>query len=213
MVFGAAACLATWAIPALPNLYPLGAVGIIAGVVRLIVRIGLDFDKVAAKVENQREAETLAAEDEQLRKLLRQLRFDRDPRTDSVFLILKTSLKEFRELNERSYKIGQSLDLPAKVDKLFKAAVIQLEKTLTLQKLSERLYGQQREQVLAEREAIIQEVSVAAEQIKTAVQHLREVDSRSQDTDLTTLRDELDESLRIAAAAQSRMNELERERE
>jgi hypothetical protein len=75
--------------------------------------------------------------------------------------------------------------------------------------LAERLSGDQKKQVLEQREQVLEEIRISIEHMQSAVKHYQTIVQREKQTDLSSLRDELDESLRVAKRTEERMRELE----
>ena len=75
--------------------------------------------------------------------------------------------------------------------------------------LADRLTGEQKKQVLEQREQVLEEVRLSIEHMQSAVKHYQTIIAREQQSDLSSLRDELDESLKVAKRTEERMREIE----
>ena len=74
---------------------------------------------------------------------------------------------------------------------------------------AERLAGEQKKNILDQRENILGEIRESIEHMQSAVKHYQELMGKEEQSDLGSLRDELDTSLRIAKRTEERMRELE----
>jgi galactokinase/mevalonate kinase-like predicted kinase len=75
--------------------------------------------------------------------------------------------------------------------------------------LAERLSGDQRKKMLGQREQVLQDIQESIEHMQSAVRHYQELMNKETRADLSTLRDELDASIRIAKKTEERIRELE----
>jgi hypothetical protein len=209
IVGGASAWLLSWAVGGVDMLNVAGLIGILGGVGWLGTRFIFLLENIVAKVDAEDKAKIVAAQDERLAIVLKKMRYDRDPRTDDYFMLLKKARDEFNELAEKDNMIVRGLELKSQVNTIFWAAIEQLDRSYKAFELSEQIFGEDRQRVIADREAILVDVKQSIQQLERAVAQLRKADDKDNSTDLSTLRDELDESLRIAAKTEERMRELE----
>ena len=211
IVGGLSALLASWAASGVTSLNMIGLLGVAGGLGWLSTRLIFGVEKIAESIVADEQADSLRQQEERLVQIRKKLRYDRDPRTDDYFTLLKQARDDFDRMAEESAVIVRSLELQPKVKKLFWAAIDRLDDSHEAHTLAEKLFGSERDAVLARREAMLVEVKTTLDQLQHAVAQLRELSSNASDTDLSALRDELDESLRIAAKTEQRMRELEGE--
>ena len=69
--------------------------------------------------------------------------------------------------------------------------------------------GDEKKKILEQREHTLSEIRVSIEHMQSVVKHYQELMSKEQNTNLESLRDELDASLRVAKRTEERMRELE----
>jgi hypothetical protein len=137
------------------------------------------------------------------------LRADRDFRTKDYLTLLRTCRRDFEEFAKKPGIAFQTQEILSKVRELFWSANDQLERSLKMIALADRLTGEQKKQVLEQREQVLEEVRLSIEHMQSAVKHYQTIIAREQQSDLSSLRDELDESLRVAKRTEERMREIE----
>lgn len=209
IVGGLSAWLLSWAVDGVTALNLIGLVGVLGGLGWLGTRFVFLLDKIAEKLSEEDKAKLLKAEEDRLAEVLRKMRYDRDPRTDDYFMLLRKARDDFNELAEKPQMIVRGLELRSQVNALFWAAIEQLDRSYKVFELSEQLFGEERKNVIARREEILKDVRETVDHLQKAVKQLEQVNDKENSTDLSSLRDELDESLRIAARTEARMRELE----
>lgn len=166
-------------------------------------------DDVAAKVLRDDADNVIKAEEDKLDQLQLRLRADRDFRTKDYLTLLRTCRSEFEEFAKRPGIAIQSQEIVKQVRQLFWSATEQLEQSLKLRMLAERLMGDEKKKILEQREHTLSEIRVSIEHMQSVVKHYQELMSKEQNTNLESLRDELDASLRVAKRTEERMRELE----
>jgi hypothetical protein len=208
-VAGASAWLMSWAAGGVTLLNLVGLGAVIVGVGWMATRVIFFADDVAAKIVQQDAEKIIQAEEAKLDGLQFRLRSDRDYRTKDYLTLLRTCRSEFEEFAKQPGIAIQSLEIVKQVRQLFWSATDQLEQSLKMHELAERLSGEQRKNVLSQREQILEEIQISVEHMQSAVKHYQELMNKEQHSDLNTLRDELDASLRVAKRTEERMRELE----
>ena len=175
----------------------------------MATRVIFFADDVAAKILREDAEKVVKAEEDKLDQLQMRLRADRDFRTKDYLTLLRTCRSEFEEFAKRPGIAIQSQEIAKKVRQLFWSAIEQLEQSLKLKLLADRLVGDEKKKILEQRENALGEIRVSIEHMQSAVSHYQELMNREQNTDLGGLRDELDASLRVAKRTEERMRELE----
>ncbi|MBP86301.1 MAG: hypothetical protein CMJ64_06250 [Planctomycetaceae bacterium] len=93
-----------------------------------------------------------------------------------------------------------------RVEKLFQACIDQLRRSHELWEQAHDCRGDETQRVLDEHEKMVGEVASTTAQVVRAVDHFRRMkEQRDDDDDLHPLREELDESLRVARVVEERM--------
>ncbi len=209
LVAGASAWLISWAVGGVVSLNVAGLALVLGGVGWMATRVIFFADDVAAKILREDAEKVVRAEEDKLDQLQMRLRADRDFRTKDYLTLLRTCRSEFEEFAKRPGIAIQSQEIAKKVRQLFWSAIEQLEQSLKLKLLADRLVGDEKKKILEQRENALGEIRVSIEHMQSAVSHYQELMNREQNTDLGGLRDELDASLRVAKRTEERMRELE----
>ena len=209
LVAGASAWLMSWAASGVPLLNVAGLALVLGGVGWMATRVIFLADDVAAKVLRDDAEKVIKAEEDKLDQLQLRLRADRDFRTKDYLTLLRTCRGEFEEFAKRPGIAIQSQEIVKQVRQLFWSATEQLEQSLKLRMLAERLMGDEKKKILEQREHTLSEIRVSIEHMQSVVKHYQELMSKEQNTNLESLRDELDASLRVAKRTEERMRDLE----
>ena len=208
-VAGASAWLISWAVGGVAVLNIAGLVLALGGVGWLATRVIFLTDNVAAKILRDDAMNAIKAEEGKLDQLQFRLRSDRDYRTKDYLTLLRTCRTDFEEFTKKPGIVIQSQEIVKQVRQLFWSATEQLEHSLKLHALAERLSGDEKKKVQEQREGILGEIRVSIEHMQSAVTHYQEIMNMEQQNDLGSLRDELDASIRVAKRTEERMRELE----
>lgn len=209
LVAGASAWLISWAAAGVTLLNVSGLALVLGGIGWLATRVIFLTDDIAAKVLRDEAKKAEKAEEEKLDQLQFRLRSDRDYRTKDYLTLLRTCRTEFEEFAKRPGIAIQSQEIVKQVRQLFWSATQQLEQSLKLHALAERLSGDEKKKIFDQRERTLGEIRESIEHMQSALKHYQELISKEQQSDLGSLRDELDASLRIAKRTEERMRELE----
>lgn len=209
LVAGASAWLMSWAANGVTSLNVAGLALVLGGVGWLATRVIFFADDVATKILRDDAEKIVKAEEEKLDQLQFRLRSDRDYRTKDYLTLLRTCRSEFEEFAKRPGIVIQSQEIVKQVRQLFWSATEQLKQSLKLHTLAERLNGDEKKKIQDQREHTLEEIRVSIDHMQSAVKHYQELMSQEQQSDLGSLRDELDASLRVAKRTEERMRELE----
>ena len=199
----------SWAAGGLMSLNVIGLVGVLAGVGWLATRVIFLADDVAAKILREDAQKIVQAEEAKLDDLQYRLRVDRDFRTKDYLTLLRTCRSEFEEFAKKPGIAIQSQEIVKQVRQLFWSAIDQLEQSLKMHSLADRLNGDQKLSVLGQREHILTEIRESIDHMQSAVKQYQELMNKENNNNLNSLRDELDASLRVAKRTEERMRELE----
>jgi hypothetical protein len=209
VVAGLACWGLSWAAGGVNMLLIAGTVSIAGGLVWMVGRTFLQLDKITARAGRALQDQIRQQEEDRIENLLRNLRMDRDYRTKDYVTILREARAEFEKLADQPSIQARSLPIVGQVRQLFWSAITELEQSYKLFELSDRLVGDQRSELIAQREELLKQVNVSAEKLKSAVVQFRRLYNQDNDVDINALRDDLDLSIKIAARTEARMKELE----
>lgn len=207
IVGGLSTLVLSWAIDGGARLNFVGLAGILAGVGIFATRLILGLEKIAEKAYEYLHTQQLEEQQKALDELDEKLKRDRDPRTQE-------SLRHLRHLYDalvadlRDGKIKRNTHEILKiVEELFRASVAQLERSYRLWRAARRLSGDSKEQKLREREEVIREVVEATEHLDKTIQQFRALSAKRGRKELSRLREELDEAIRVARRTEERLAE------
>ena len=145
-----------------------------------------------------------------LRELDRRLQRDHDPRTHNLLRQL-WHLYQTLERDVQSGRLNHSAhDVLERVDQMFRVCVEHLQMTYQLWDSARRHHDFDARQKLQQREELIQEVQASLDHLEQAVERLGESAAERNTGELRRLRQELDESVRVAKAIEQRTAELDR---
>jgi hypothetical protein len=94
------------------------------------------------------------------------------------------------------------------VDKLFRSCVKQLEDSVDLWETAQTIKGSAQKSMLRRRDQLVREVCEAVEHLGQTVERFHEVETSHGRSELSRLRRELEESMRIAREVERRTAEL-----
>jgi hypothetical protein len=181
----------------------LGGVGVFA--TRMIVGLeGLTDRAYQYVLQKQRRQQQ-----QRLAELDAQLSNDDDPRTETCLRSLRELYDAFRQDVQQGKITGASYDVLDGVDRLFHVCVSNLEHSHDLWQAAGRLSGSTRDTVLAERDEVIREVQETVDYLRHTMERWHALGVKKKKSELTQLRTELDESLRVARRTDERIAELE----
>ena len=113
---------------------------------------------------------------------------------------------------EKDVKAG---DIPAaahgvmdSVDRMFHVCVDHLRQSYKLWQSAQQTTGRSRENTLRQREELIQEVEQSVSHLEQTIDQLQTVSSKRSKSELARLREELDETIRVAKRVEQRTEEL-----
>ena len=183
----------------------VGAVCLLAGVGITATRWIMSRETIAQETRRQ----LLRHEEEKHREEIKQLEaslvLDGDSRTETSLRQLCDHYEEFQEKAADGKLTAAGYQVTLQVERLFQACIDQLRRSHDLWEQAHGFRGGERQAVLDEREEIVSEVASTTEQVARAVKHFRQMKEQSGETDLHSLREELDESLRVARLVEERM--------
>jgi putative alpha-1,2-mannosidase len=186
--------------------------GMFAGTAGLLVGLGIAATRGLLSVEQITEEARrglLKRQEEKHRDEMKQLEaslvLDGDPRTETSLRQLCEHYELFQEQAAAGRLTASGYQVTQQVEQLFQACINQLRRSHELWEQAHGLRGETRADALEEREEIVVEVAATTEQVLRAVQHFRRMKEQSGEDELHHLREELDESLRVARLVEERM--------
>ncbi|MFV1964193.1 MAG: hypothetical protein ACC628_02130 [Pirellulaceae bacterium] len=205
---GLSAWMVSWAVGGSSFLNMAGLAGVLGGVGALASRLIVGLEDITHKaysyLHEQRRAEQEAALDE----LDQRLSLDRDDRTQESLRELRQIYQIFQEQSPKGRITGSSHLVLERVGRLFKACVKQLEQSYELWRNAEHLSGEARQALLADRDDVVEEVVLTIRHLGKSVEQLHALRGKESESELATLREELDETMRVARRAEQRMASL-----
>mgnify|MGYP004405647729 CR=1 FL=1 len=208
---GFTALLSGWALElGAPVLFG-GLVGMAFGIGTALTRLFTRDQAIAKVVFEELQQEVKKERDAHLDQLAQRLSQDSDPRDEKL-------LKDLRELND-VFKTGNlwpdqsgglaMMDIVAGVDELFNKCVALLERGHRMVEVANKMRTSAAQNtIFDEREIVLREVATSLEQLTkvfTGVQSLRSTEGMQ--TEMQSVRDELNRSLDLAARVEERMSQ------
>jgi len=209
IVGGISAGLLSWASGGAAYLTGAAVVGILGGVGWMLTRMIFKVEEITEEAMQAALDKQLRDENQALDQLARQLRSDRDHRTQDYLTLLRSMREDFEKAAQRPGVQIRSARVREQVGLVFQAAVEQLRQAYRMWELSENLVGQAREKVLADREVVLTEVHDTVERLQVTVNQYHELVRTDQKVDLASMREELEATMRIAQRTEERMREFE----
>ena len=204
---GTIGAFATWVFSFEPSIFFLFAsavVGIAVPIGSLITKWTAGTDDIAKRVHEEILHEAQHQQEEELNALHIQLKKDGDMRTEQMLEELRTLHKSFQEeVSDEGWMttlpLSVSADITAKVTELFTQAVQCLKDTLRMYEKSKNSKITNVRRVLQEhREQLIADVEKTIVQLTHLYTRVLTLSPDSNETELSRLRTELDESLAFA---------------
>lgn len=208
IVAGASALMFSWAIGGNPVANGMGLVGILGGIGYFASRLVLGLEGMTQRAYQSLVAAQQAEQEQALDDLERRLGADHDPRTERVLRDLRQLHRTFGDRCKEQTVVAAHHALVGQVEQIFNASVSQLERSLELFHISQRLTGQSQIDILEERERVIDEVVETRDHLSATIEQFQTFVTRRNQSELSSLRDELDETLRVAKRTEQRMAEL-----
>ncbi len=208
IVAGASSLLLAWGMGSV-QWAAAGMVGVLGGIGWMATRAIFGIEKITERVVLEERENARRREEALLEELMLQLRSDTDPRNDEYLATLRDLKREFDEAVEKPGIQVRSLRVAEQVRQLFEAAIMQLRRTHELWLSARRLTREHSQQILRQREELLQEVGKTVHHFRSAIQQFGVLTQSDPKFDLSQLRDELDASIRVAMRTEERMREIE----
>ena len=205
IVAGLSSLMYSWAVGGDPTANAIAIVGVLGGIGHFASRMVLKLEDMTQSAyeaildRNQKE------QDEALDELEERLRGDEDHRTETCLQDLRGLYETFRSGCSEGQMVVSHHQVVSQVEQVFQACVQQLRQSLELYEISQKLAGTAKNDILAERERVIQEVIDTRQHLGTTIEQFQTFATRRNQSDLSRLREELDETLRVARKTEQRM--------
>ena len=209
VVGGASAWLLSWAGGGNDWLNLAGLVGVLGGVGWFATRFIFQLDGISEKAMQDLAEEALQKEEKHLNELQKRLANDRDPRTEQYLILLRENRTELERIARTPGIELRSLEIVKQARQLFWAASDQLDQSMKMYELAQKLTGAEKQGVLAQRERCLEEARESSEHLCDAIATFRQFADKTLERDMDTLQLELAESIRAAKRSEERMRELQ----
>ena len=209
IVGGISAALLSWAAGGVDVLNLAGLAGVLGGIGWMCTRVIFKVETITEEALKLQLQQRIDAENAQLDQLMCQLRDDGDARTQDYLTLLRSLRDDFWEFSSRPGVHQRATMLREKVGDVFDATVAQLRDSLRLARLAENLTGVARQQVIKQREDALREISQTIDHLRTTLDQFREMAPDQPRINLSSMREELEASIRVAKRTEQRMREME----
>jgi hypothetical protein len=205
IVAGLSSLMFSWAIGGDAMANAIGIVGVLGGVGHFASRLVLGLEDMTQRAYDAILDKHQQEQDRALDDLQERLKGDEDDRTETCLRELRRLYEAFRSGCSAGQMAGTYHQVVSQVEQIFRASVEQLQRSLQLYELSEKLSGQARMDILDERERVIQEVIETRGHLGRTIEQFQTFATRRDQSELSRLRDELDETLQVAQKTEQRM--------
>lgn len=209
VVGGASAWLLSWAGGGNDWLNLAGLVGVLGGIGWFATRFIFQLDGISEKAMQDLAEEALQKEEKHLNELQKRLANDRDPRTEQYLILLRENRTELERIARTPGIELRSLEIVKQARQLFWAASDQLDQSMKMYELAQKLNGAEKQGVLAQRERCLEEARESSQHLSDAIATFRQFAEKTLERDMDTLQLELAESIRAAKRSEERMRELQ----
>ncbi|MFM8572016.1 MAG: hypothetical protein ACKOAU_10510 [Pirellula sp.] len=211
IVGGASAWLLSWAGAGGSSdvLNLVGLAGVLGGIGWFATRFIFQLDSISEKAMRDLAAEALQSEENHLNELQKRLATDQDPRTEQYLILLRENRAELEKIAQTPGIQLRSLEIVKQARQLFWAATEQLDQSLKMFQLAQKLSGAEKQGVLVQRERCLAEARESAEHLRNAVTAFRQFADKNLERDMDTLQLELAESIEAAKRSEERMRDLQ----
>jgi hypothetical protein len=209
IVGGLSSLLLSWAADGVNWLTLAGLTGVLGGLGWMATRAIFKTESITAEtIEKLREQEK-AAEESRLDQLDRLMTQDNDDRDQDLLRTLRVQRAQFHEIASQPGVVIRSQEILTQFEELYRASVNNLYESYRLLMQSKPLGTNERRVLLAERERLLKEIQVSVDFSFSALEQYRSFTKKTVGTDLSRLREELDESIKIAKRTEERLRELD----
>jgi hypothetical protein len=187
----------------------VGLAGVLGGIGWFATRFIFQLDDISQKAMQDLAQEALQKEENHLNELQKRLATDKDPRTEQYLILLRENRADLEKLAQTPGIQIRSLEILKQARQLFWAATEQLDQSLKMYQLAEKLSGAQKQGVLAQREHCLSEARESAEHLRDAISAFRQFADKNLQRDMDSLQLELAESIQAAKRSEERLRDLQ----
>jgi hypothetical protein len=209
IVGGLSSLLLSWAADGVGWLTLAGLGGVLGGLGWMGTRAIFRTESITAETIQKLAEQEIAAEEAQLDHLDRLLSQDNDDRDQDLLRTLRVQRAQFKQLASQPGVVIRSQEILAQFEQLFRASVNNLYESYRLLTQSKQLGQNERRMLLNERERLLKEIQVSVDFSFSALEQYRSFAKKTVGEDLSRLREELDESIKIAKRTEERLRELD----
>ena len=208
IVVGLTSLMYSWAVGGNPAANAIGIMGVLGGIGFFASRLVLGLEGMTERAYKAMMQRHRTQQNEALDELQRQLEGDQDHRTEACLAHLRNLYDTFQQSCSQGQVATAHHHLVSQVEEIFNASVRQLKRSLDLYQISQTLTGKAQTKVLTEREQVIREVVETRDHLSAAIEQFHAFTTRRNQSELGRLREELDETLRVAQRTEERMAEI-----
>jgi len=205
-VGGLSAWMLSWGVGGDPTLNLIGLAGVLVGVGVQASRLIFGVEKLTEQAHGYLTEQQRREQQARLDGLAARLTRDDDPRTQEC---LKRLRALYGSLEEEPARGHAAIAIREKVERLFHAAVRQLERSYELWEKARRLPPGTRKPLLEQRGKAVDEVVLTVNHLTRTVAQYHAFHADDTDDELAKLREELDATIEVARRADERMHTLE----
>ncbi len=210
IVGGASAWLLSWAGGGGSDMLNLvGLAGVLGGIGWFATRFIFQLDSISEKAMQDLAKDAFQKEENHLNELQKRLATDKDPRTEQYLILLRENRAELEKLAQTPGIQIRSLEILKQARQLFWAATDQLDQSLKMYQLAQKLSGEQKQGVLAQREHCLSEARESAEHLRDAIATFRQFTDKNLQRDMDSLQLDLAESIQAAKRSEERLRDLQ----
>lgn len=205
VVVGVSSLMLSWAVGGDPTANAIGILGVLGGVGHFASRLVWGLEDMTQRAYQAMLDRNQQEQNEALDQLERKLSGDDDRRTETCLRDLRGLYVTFKNSCSEEQMVASHHRVVSQVEQIFRASVQQLQRSLELYEISQRLSVKSRVDILAERERVIQEVLETRAHLISTIEQFQSFAAQRDQSELGRLREELDETLRVARKTEERM--------
>ena len=206
-VGGVTMLLAAWAMRSAPLTFA-GLAGILGGIGVFANRMIFGLEKLTNRAYEYVLEKQQNLQIESLRALEDKLQTDRDARTQNLLRQLWNLYKALEKDIKEGKVPAAAHGVMDSVDRMFHVCMEHLRQSYKLWQTAQETTGRSRENKLRQREELIREVEQSVSHLEQTIDQLQTVSSKRSKSELARLREELDETIRVAKRVEQRTEEL-----
>ncbi|MFN7290517.1 MAG: hypothetical protein ACK5T6_08015 [Pirellula sp.] len=209
IVGGLSSLLLSWAADGVGWLTMAGLAGVLGGIGWMATRAIFKTESITAETIEKLRGQEIAAEEARLDQLDRLMSQDNDDRDQDLLRTLRVQRAQFHQISSQPGVVIRSQEILSQFEELYRASVNNLYESYRLLMQSKPLGVNERRILLDERERLLKEIQVSVDFSFSALEQYRSFTKKTVGTDLSSLREELDESIKIAKRTEERLRELD----